>query len=66
MDIKPITEKEWIGLSLNEANQRAESIGYTTRIVEENGNSYMVTADFKSNRLNLRVRDNIIIGLYTG
>jgi hypothetical protein len=57
---------DWIGLALNEAYERAESIGYTTRIVEENGNSYMVTADFKSNRLNLRVRDNIIIGLYTG
>jgi len=66
MDIKPITEKEWIGLTLTETNQRAQSIGYTTRIVEENGISYMVTLDYKSNRLNLRVRDNIIIGLYTG
>ncbi len=66
MDIKPITEREWIGLSLVEANQRAESIGYTTRIVEENGQSYMVTHDFKSNRLNLRLKNNIIIGLYTG
>lgn len=66
MDIRPITEREWLGLTLNEANQRAEIIGYTTRVVEQDGNSLMLTMDFKSNRLNLRLKDGKIIGLYTG
>jgi hypothetical protein len=66
MDIRPITEKEWIGLTLNEATQRAENIGYTIRVAEENGTSYMLTMDYKSNRLNLRLKDGKIIGLYTG
>jgi hypothetical protein len=66
MDIRPITEREWTGLTLIEANQRAEIIGYTTRVVEQDGNSLMLTMDFKSNRLNLRLKDGKIIGLYTG
>ncbi len=61
-----ITESQWIGLTLAEASERAKSIGYVHRIVEENGNSLMVTADVKSNRVNLRLKDNIVIGLYTG
>lgn len=66
MDIKPITEKEWLGLELKDAINRAENIGYTYRIVEENGVSFMVTQDFRSNRINLRLSDNKVIGLYTG
>lgn len=64
--IRPITEKEWIGLTLNEAIDKAKLINYTHRIVEEDGQSYMVTADFKSNRVNLRLRNDYIIGVYTG
>jgi hypothetical protein len=64
--IKPITEKEWIGLTLKEAIDKAKLIDYTYRIVEENGQSYMVTADFKSNRVNLRLRNDYVIGVYTG
>lgn len=64
--IKPITEKEWIGLTLNEAHQKAKSIDYDTRIVEEDGISFMVTMDFRSNRVNLRLRNGKVIGVYTG
>lgn len=64
--IKYITEKEWIGLTLSDAQQKAKSIDYITRIVEEDGVSFMVTADFKSNRINLRLRNNQVIGVYTG
>lgn len=61
-----ITEAQWIGMTLEDAYKRAEGIGYTCRIVEENGRSFMVNADVKSNRLNLRIRDGKIIGLHTG
>ena len=61
-----ITEKEWIGLKLVDAIKKAQSIGYTHRIVEEDGNSIILPYDNKSNRINLRLRDSIVIGVYTG
>lgn len=61
-----ITESEWIGLSIKEAYEQAESHGLNTRIVEENGHSLMVTADLKQNRINFRVSNNKIIGAYGG
>jgi hypothetical protein len=61
-----ITEYQWIGLSIGEAIDKAKSIDYTHRIVEEDGRSLIVDADVKSNRVNLRVRNNIIIGVFTG
>jgi hypothetical protein len=64
--IKPIYEREWIGLSLAEAIEKAKSIDYTHRIVEEDGQSFMVPYDVKSNRVNLRLSGGKIIGVYTG
>lgn len=61
-----ITESQWIGLTLGEAIDKAKAIGYIHRIVEENGNSLIVSADVSSNRVNLRIRNNIVIGVFTG
>jgi len=61
-----ITESEWIGLTIKEAIERAESWGFNHRIVEENGRPLMVTSDMKQNRINLRLRDNKVIGAYGG
>jgi hypothetical protein len=61
-----ITESEWIGLSLKEAIEQSESHGLNYRIVEENGQAKMVTADLKQNRINFRVSNNKIIGAYGG
>lgn len=66
MDIKPITEKEWVGLTLQEAIDKATLIGYTHRIVEENGVAKMVEYSNKSNRINLRLRNGLVIGVYPG
>lgn len=66
MDIRPITEREWIGLTLAEAIQKAKNIGYTHRIVEENGVPKMLEYNNKSNRVNLRLRDDKVIGVYPG
>lgn len=63
---KPITENEWMGLTLNEAMQKAKSIGYEWRIVEENGVSKMLEYSNKSNRVNFRLRNDRIIGVYPG
>lgn len=66
MDIRPITEKEWLGLTLQEAIQKSQNIGYTHRIVEENGVPKMLDYNNKSNRINLRLRDDRVIGAYPG
>jgi hypothetical protein len=66
MDIRPISESEWTGLSLQDAIKKAEGIGYTWRIVEENGNAKMLEYNVRSNRVNLRLRDNFVVGVYTG
>ena len=61
-----ITEQEWKGLTLKEAIDKANIKGFTYRIVEENGKSLMVGAEPKNNRLNFRVSDNVIIGVFPG
>ena len=66
MYIRPISESEWTGLSLQDAIKKAEGIGYTWRIVEENGNAKMLEYNVRSNRVNLRLRDNFVVGVYTG
>lgn len=64
--LKPITENEWVGLTLNEAIKKAQDMGYTHRIVEENGVPKMVEYSNKSNRINLRLRGDRVIGVYPG
>jgi hypothetical protein len=64
--IKPIYEREWIGLSLSEAIDKAKNTDYIYRIVEEDGQSFMLPYDVKSNRVNLRLCGGKIVGVYTG
>ena len=66
MRIDPITERQWKGLTLDEAIKKAESIGYIHRIVERDGRHMMLDMDAKSNRVNFRVKDDYIIAVYTG
>lgn len=61
-----ISVSEYVGKTLQEAIKYANDGGFTTRITEENGKAYMVTADFKTNRLNFRVKDGIVIDVYGG
>lgn len=61
-----ISVREYAGKTIEEANTYANEGGFTTRITEENGRALMVTADFKTNRLNFRVKDGIVIDVYGG
>ena len=61
-----VTETEWIGLNLQDAQKKAEKDGFTTRIVEIDNKPLIVTHDLKQNRINFRVRGNIITQVYTG
>jgi hypothetical protein len=61
-----IIEKEYIGKTLTEATAYAKSGGFTTRVTENNGQSFILTMDFRSDRLNFRVNNDIVIGVYGG
>lgn len=63
---KPITENEWMGLTLKEAIEKAKNIGYDWRVVEENGVAKMVEYSNKSNRVNFRLRGDRVCGVYPG
>ena len=61
-----ITQGEYEGKTLEEARQYAIDGGFTTRITEEDGKAFMLTMDFRTDRINFRVRDGIIIDAYGG
>lgn len=60
------SESEYKGKTLQEANKYALDGGFVTRIVEQDGQHFMIDMDAKSNRINFRVNDGIVIGAFGG
>jgi hypothetical protein len=60
------SKEEYVGKTIDEARKYAEEGGFITRIVEEDGKSFMVTMDFKTERLNFRVLQGYITDVYGG
>ena len=52
-----ITEKDYVGKTLEEAEKKAKNDGFTTRVVEKDGQQYMVTMEYRTDRINFRVRN---------
>lgn len=50
-----------VGKSKEVALDIIQSNGYTARVVAEDSTSYMVTMDIRMNRVNLQLRNNIVI-----
>ena len=61
-----IRQGEYEGKTLEEATKYANDGGYTVRIVEENGNSFMLTMDINANRINFRIKSGFVIDAYGG
>ena len=61
-----ITESRFVGKTETEASAIAENDGFEVRIVERDGNSFMVTHDFRNDRINFRLRNDIVIGAHGG
>jgi hypothetical protein len=61
-----ITEREYVGKTLEEATKFAEEGGFEVRIVEVDGQAKMLTMDAKSNRINFRVRGGYISAAFGG
>jgi hypothetical protein len=61
-----ITEKQYVGKTLDEATKYAEEGGFVVRVVEVDGNSKMLTMEVKSNRINFRVVSGYVTAAYGG
>jgi hypothetical protein len=61
-----ITEREYLGKTLDEAKKYAEDGGFQVRVVENDGKSFMITADVKGDRINFVVRNGVIAAAYGG
>jgi hypothetical protein len=61
-----ITERQYVGRTLEDATKFAEDGGFEVRIVEIDGQSKMLTMDAKSNRINFRVNGGFITAAFGG
>ncbi len=57
---------EYVGKTLEEATKYAKDGGFDVRIVEKNGQTFMLTMDLKPNRINFRVNNGFITDVYGG
>ncbi len=55
MDIKKL-----IGKTEKEGIEIAKSHGYTVRLIKKDGESFVVTMDFRFDRINIEVENDII------
>lgn len=56
------SSKDYVGLSLEEAQNLAEERGVPFRVVERDGEALMATMDYRPGRINARVENDIVIG----
>lgn len=61
-----VSESEYKGLTLEKAIQYAEQGGFVYRIVEEDGQHKLLDMSVRGDRVNLRIKDGIVTGVYTG
>jgi hypothetical protein len=55
-----------IGMSEAEATDRLEAMGYEVRVVARDGESFAVTDDYRTDRVNLEIKDGVVVGAYGG
>lgn len=55
-----------VGLSEAEAEAEAEANGWTVRVVERDGEEYMVTMDYSDSRVNLTIEGGVVTNAAVG
>ncbi len=61
-----VTSRDYEGMPLEEASEKAKNKGLDPRVVEVDGRSIMLNVELKSHRVNFRVRDGIVIEAWAG
>jgi len=59
-------EKDYIGLTVKEAAERAKDEGFTFRVVKKDGINFLGTCDLRFDRLNFEIENNKITKCYIG
>jgi hypothetical protein len=52
---------EYVGLSLDDATERAEGQGFSVRVVGEDGECFAITMDLRDDRVNLELVDGVVV-----
>ena len=52
--------QRWIGLCLSYAESEASFLGYSVRVVRQDGVDLPVTADFSDHRFNVAVKGDVV------
>lgn len=60
------SKNEYVGKSLEEATQYAKDGGFEVRVVEKDGEAFILTMDFKTERLNFRVKNGYVTDVHGG
>ena len=55
-----------IGMNIGEAETLAASKGFITRVVERDGESFWITMDYRTNRVNLTVEKDMVTKVHVG
>lgn len=61
-----ITERDYLDKSLEEATEKATAAGLVIRIVEKDGQHMMLDMSNRGDRINFRLKNNIVTGAFGG
>jgi hypothetical protein len=61
-----LSENNWIGKTINEAQEYSKNTGFTTRIIQLDGDSIMLTCDYNPSRVGLHIVDGIVVAVSFG
>ena len=58
-------ERLYLGLSVDQAQEKAQEQGHSIRVSMVDGNSSIVTMDLRSNRVNVATENGLITKIFT-
>jgi hypothetical protein len=61
-----ITEREYLGKTLEEATEKATQDGLVVRIVEKDSQHIMLDMSNRGDRINFRIKNNIVTAAFGG
>jgi hypothetical protein len=61
-----LSAQKLIGLSEDEAQKVADGLGWTVRVAMRDGEAFMLTTDFQTNRVNLTVTKGSVTAVTVG
>lgn len=55
-----------VGMNVDEAEKMAQNSGFIVRVIERDGESFMITMDYRTNRVDVKVTNDIITDFSVG